>query len=185
MILYNIKKVKLTELDPSTGLEKESGIRTTLSTASECKLKPVTDDGDEDVLRTDDTILAIVRTEDLLYGYDITLTDNTFDLKCAELVAGYKVSGGEDDETKANVTTPMMSDGASGKQFKLEMYISNLEGDSIKNYVVITFNKCLGSFPEMDIGKDFFAPEFEIKARENTKAKLPIMGITQVDTLPE
>ena len=36
----------------------------------------------------------------------------------------------------------------------------------------------------MSIGKEFYAPEFEVKARENTKAKLPIKEITFVDALP-
>ena len=56
---------------------------------------------------------------------------------------------------------------------------------SIVNYCKITLNKCYGNFPEMSIGKEFYAPEFEVKARENTKAKLPIKEINFVDKLPE
>ena len=38
-ILYNIERVVLTELDPSTGLPKaEGGVKTTISTAKEAKL---------------------------------------------------------------------------------------------------------------------------------------------------
>ena len=36
----------------------------------------------------------------------------------------------------------------------------------------------------MTVGDGFFAPEFEIKARENTKASLPIKEIEFVDELP-
>ena len=36
----------------------------------------------------------------------------------------------------------------------------------------------------MSIGDGFYAPEFEIKARENTKASLPIKEITFVNELP-
>ena len=36
----------------------------------------------------------------------------------------------------------------------------------------------------MSIGDGFYAPEFEIKARENSAAKLPIKEITFVDEIP-
>ena len=37
----------------------------------------------------------------------------------------------------------------------------------------------------MKIGKEFFSPEFNIKARENTKAKLPTQEIDFIDKLPD
>ena len=36
----------------------------------------------------------------------------------------------------------------------------------------------------MTIGKEFFAPEFEVKARENSAADLPILSMEQVEELP-
>ena len=90
-ILYNIKKVVLTELDESTGSAKSSGIVTHIKTAQKAELEAVLSEGDEDILRSPEQILAVVRTNDLIYGYDMTLTDNTFDAKAAELVAGIKL----------------------------------------------------------------------------------------------
>ena len=77
-ILYNIKKVVLTELDSSTGAEKVSGVKATIATAQKAELEPVLSEGEEDVLRSPEKILAVVRTDDLIYGYDVKLTDNTF-----------------------------------------------------------------------------------------------------------
>jgi hypothetical protein len=37
----------------------------------------------------------------------------------------------------------------------------------------------------MDIGEGFYAPEFEIKARENSKANLPIQEMVFVESLTE
>ena len=183
-ILYNIERVVLTELDPTTGLPKSNGgVKTTISTAKEAKLSPVISEGAEDILRNATEILAVVREDDLLYGYDFTLTDNTFSIEAAQLVAGYvKTTGGSPGAN--DIETPMMENGNQGKPFKTEIYVANYEGDSIKNYCKITLNKCLGKFPEMTVGSEFYAPEFQIKARENTKASLPIKSIAWVDSLP-
>lgn len=182
-ILYNIKKVVLTELDPTTGEAKESGVVSHIKTAQKAELEPVLSEGEEDILRSDTNILAVVRTDDLIYGYDVKLTDNQFDDTVAGLVAGYKVTA--QTEPKANkLATPMMSEGNVAKPFKLEIYVANYSGDAIVNYAKVTLNKCTGKFPTMTVGDGFFAPEFEIKARENTKANLPIKEIEFVAELP-
>ena len=184
-ILYNIKKVVLTELDPKTGAPKASdGVKATIETAQKAELEPVLSEGDEDILRAPDKILAVVRTDDLIYGYDVKLTDNTFSADVAGLVAGYKVTKGSNSQ-KDKYATPMVNEGFTGKPFKLEIYVANYSGDSIVDYAKVTLNKCIGKFPTMSIGDGFYAPEFEIKARENTKAKLPIKEINFVNELPE
>lgn len=183
-ILYNIKKVVITELDPSKGTPKTGGVVSHIKTAQKAELEPVLSEGEEDILRSDTNILAVVRTDDLIYGYDVKLTDNQFDDTVAGLVAGYKVTA--QTEPKANkLATPMMSEGNVAKPFKLEIYVANYSGDAIVNYAKVTLNKCTGKFPTMTVGDGFFAPEFEIKARENTKANLPIKEIEFVDALPE
>lgn len=183
-ILYNIKKVVLTELDPSTGAPKVSdGVKATIDTAQKAELEPVISEGDEDILRSPEKILAVVRTDDLIYGYDVKLTDNTFSADVAGLVGGYKVTKGSNSQ-QDKYATPMVSEGFTGAPFKLDIYVANYSGDSIVNYAKITLNKCVGKFPTMSVGDGFYAPEFEIKARENTKASLPIKEITFVEELP-
>ena len=183
-ILYNIKKVVLTELDPKTGAPKASdGVKATIETAQKAELEPVLSEGDEDVLRAPEKILAVVRTDDLIYGYDVKLTDNTFSAEVAGLVAGYKVTKGSNSQ-KDKYATPMVSEGFTGKPFKLDIYVANYSGDAIVDYAKVTLNKCIGKFPTMSIGDGFYAPEFEIKARENSAAKLPIKEITFVDEIP-
>ena len=182
-ILYGIKKVVITELDESTGLAPTTkGLVKTIDTAEEAKLTPVLSEGSEEILRSATNILAVVREDDLLYGYDITFKDNSFDEELAGLIAGYKVT--KDELKTKKIETPLMTEGNIAKPFKMDVYVANYSGDSIVNYCKITLNKCYGKFPEMNIGKEFYAPEFEVKARENTKAKLPIKEITFVDALP-
>lgn len=181
-ILYGIKKVVLTELNVVSGAPQEGGLTAVIKTAEEASLEPVFSDGEEEILRNATNILAVVRSDDLLYGYDVTFTDNTFDLKVAQLLGGYKVSG---EEGKEVIETPMLVEGAVAKPFKMEIYVANYEMDAIVNYAKITLNKCYGKFPEMSIGNEFYAPEFEVKARENSAANLPIKQIEFVDEIPE
>lgn len=180
MILYGIKKAVLTELDASTGLVKESGVKATIKTAEEASLSPVLSEGAEEILRNDTNILAVVRTDDLLYGYDFTFKDNQFDLNSAQLLGGLVVEEGDNVVVK----TPMLSEGSVLRPFKMELYVANYEMDAIVGYAKITLNKCFGKFPEISIGKEFFAPEFEVKARENSAANLPIFSIEEVEELP-
>ena len=182
MYLYGIKKVVITELDATTGAAASSGKTFKIKTAKKAELEPVISEGEESILRNDTHILATVRTDDLLYGYNLTFTDNSFDVDMAGLIAGYKVTG---SEATLKVTTPMLSEGKIAKPFKMDIYVANYNGDSIDNYVKVTLNKCEGKFMNMALGEEFYAPEFEVKARENTKAGLPIKEISIVDTLPE
>lgn len=183
-VLYGVKLVILEEIDPATQLPVENGVKCRINTAESAELEAVVSEGEEEVARTDERILAIVRTPDLPYGYDVTLTDNTFDAEVAALIEG----GVIEKDADGNVTgyrAPFISEGSSNmKPFRALIYVANYEGDSIKNYVVITLNKCSGTAPGMNAAKEFYAPEYTIKAREATKAGLPIKSLSYVSTLP-
>lgn len=184
-VLYGVKLVTFEELDPTTQLTLENGVQCRINTAESAEMEAVTSEGEEEVARTDDRILAIVRTPDLLYGYDITLTDNTFDAQVAAMVEG----GVVEKDSAGNITgyrAPFISEGSTNlKPFRAKLYVANYEGDSIKNYVVVTFNNCSGVAPGMNAAKEFYAPEYTIKAREATKAGLPIRSLSYVNSLPE
>lgn len=187
-ILYNIKKVVIEELDPSTGLVKVGPAPIKLTCDSEADVDPVVSKGDEKVLRNDTHILAVARTKDLIYGYGVKLKNNTFDIGLAALIEGgtirYSEEVGHEDEI-VGYDSPMLEDGDTKiKEFKATIYVANYEGDNIKNYVKITLNKCTGTAPKMSLKKDFYAPEFDIDARENTKAGLTVKSIDYVDSIP-
>ena len=185
-ILYGIKLVEIEELDPTTQLPKVSGAKFRVDTAETAELEAITSEGTEDVKRNDTRILAIVRTPDLLYGYNLTFKDNTFDPEIMALVEGgtvKKASGGTGAIT--GYDSPMLSAGAANmKPFRMTLYVPNYVGDSIINYVKIILNNCTGTAPSMNLGKEFFAPEFNVKAREATKASLPIKSMDYVAKLP-
>lgn len=182
-ILYGIKLLELEELDEKTQLPKEGGVHCYVETGKSAELEPVVSDGEEKVARSDEKILAIVRTPDLLYGYNFKLVDNTFDISAASLIEGGIVRKNEEDEI-IGYDTAMLAQGATMKPFRATIYIANYVGDSIVNYVKLVLNRCTGSAPSIKVGDDFFAPEFEIKAREATKAGLPVKSIDYVNELP-
>lgn len=183
-VLYGVKLVVLEEIDPTTQLPVVDGIKCRINTAESAEMEPVTSEGEESVARTDDRILAIVRTPDLLYGYDVTLTDNTFDASVAALIEGGIIEKDANGNT-IGYRSPFISEGSTNmKPFRTLVYVANYEGDSIKNYVVITLNNCSGSAPGMNAAKEFYAPEYTIKAREATKAGLPIKSLSYVNELP-
>lgn len=183
-ILYGVKLLVLEELDEKTQKPKEGGVTCYATTGQSAELEPVVSEGEEKVARSDTHILAIVRTADLLYGYDLKLVDNTFDVNAAALIEG----GAVKKDPEGNVIgydSAMLADGATMKTFRATIYVANYAGDSIVNYVKLTLNKCTGIAPTIKVGDDFFAPEFEIKAREATKAGLPVKNLEYVDALPE
>jgi len=181
-LLYNVKKVILTELDPITGLAKGGATPINIDCDSDVELAPVVSKGEEKIKRDDTQILAIARTMDLLYGYGLKMTNATFDTAVASLIEGgiTRMSG----DTVVGYDSPKLADGVTMKPFKADIYISNYDGDSIKNYVKLTLNKCTGTAPSLTFKTDFFAPAFDIDARENTLANLPIKTLDYVDSLP-
>lgn len=187
-ILYGVKKVLIKELDPQKETPKSDNyVAGTIHTAEEIECEPVVSEGAEEILRTDDSLLAVVNTNDILYGYNLTLKDNTFNAEVAGLISGMTAANATSnkDNGAKKLTTPMLGTKDTNKLFIIEIYVANYKGSSIVNYCKITFNKCMGSALSFKAGKEFAAPEFTIKAREATVGAKPIMEIDFVDSLPQ
>lgn len=181
-ILYGVKLLILKELDPATQLAKAGGIVCRVETAASADLEPLFSSGNEKVLRTDDKILAIAKTEDLLYGYTLKFKDNVFDVNIIGLVEGGTIR--KVGQVIVGYDAPMMSEGCKILPFLAEVYVANYEGDSIVDYTKVTLNNCKGKTPKLTYLDDFFAPEFEVSAREASKAGKPVKSIDYIATLP-
>lgn len=185
-VLYNVKSVVITELEEGTGLPAKDKKAIYLDCDSEVELKPLVSKGNEKTLRTDTKILAVAKTPNLLYGYGLKMKNTVFNVEAASLIEGGKIIYDKEDKTKiVGYETPRLKEGVTMKHFKADIYVANYDGSDIKNYVKITLNKCQGEAPKLTFKKDFFAPEFEITALENTKADLPIRTVSYVTSLPE
>lgn len=181
-ILYGIKKIAIHELDPSTQLPLQGGICVIGKTAEECALEPVVSEGEETIKRVDNQILAVASTDDILYGYDVTLVDNVLDIEMASLMSGLKLVKEEEEVT--GYETPLLKDGVVFRPFALDIFCANYEGQSIKGYVKIRLNYCRGKANKFEVKKEFQMPEFSVSAREPSKAGLPIKKLSLLTELP-
>ena len=181
-VLYGVERVELEELDPTTDLPLVGGAHVVMNTSESVSLEAVVAEGMEEVKRTSRVILAIVRTPDLPYGYDVTYTENTWDAQLAALVEGGHVT--IKDGKVVAYDSAMIVEGSTLKPFRMVIYIANYEQDSVKNYVKLTLNKCTGNTPGFNAAQEFYAPEYTVKAREASKAGLPVKSIRYVDSLP-
>lgn len=186
-VLYGVKRAVVTPIDKITQVPKEAD-KVVFKTAEEVGIEKVVSEGGEEVLRTDDEILAVVTTADIGYGYDLTLVDNTFQLNIVGMLEGGTVRYDLQDPAKViGYDDPMMSDGAKVSPFKLELYIPSYVGTNIDCYIKLTFPNCTGAISKLEFKKEFTAPEFDIKAREATKLGKPSRSIdyVPVEDLPE
>lgn len=186
-ILYGVKLVVLTPLDKETGLSKVGSNKIVMQAAQEASVDPVISKGEEKILRDDDRILAVARTKDITYGYNFKLKDARPDLNIIQLIEGgtFKCEDPKDPKKITGYASPRLGEAVDLDPFRTEIYVGNYEGDSIKNYAKVTLNKCEGNAPGMAFKKDFYSPEFQIDARENTKAGLTAKEIDFVDKLPD
>lgn len=184
-ILYGVKYAEFEEIDKVTQEPVPDGIKVVVDTSESVEFEPTFSEGEEQIARSDEKVLAIVRTDDLLIGYDVTFKDNTFDPEIAGLVEGAVLYKDSANGAIKGYRSPKLSEGNSKmKPFRINLYVANYQGDSIVNYVKVTLNNCSGKAPKFSASKEFYAPEYTIKAREATRANLPIKSVTYVDELP-
>lgn len=185
--LYNVKKVIIEELDPSTGSAKVSGEKVTISCDSTIGLEPEINEGEKKTLRDSTRIIAQAKEEDLLEAMNMKLTSCRMPIEILPIIQGGTLRKGTSENASRIVgyDAPKSKDGNKNKKdFIVTAYVENYEGESVTNYVKFTFNKCRGSIMSFDLKKEFFTPEFNIRATENTKADKPIYSIDYVDVLP-
>ena len=184
-ILYGVKYAEFEEIDKLTQEPVEDGVKVVVDTSESVEFEPVFSEGEEKIARSDEKVLAIVRTDDLLIGYDVTFKDNTFDPEIAGLIEGAVLYKDSVNGSVKGYRSPKLSEGNSKmKPFRINLYVANYQGDSIVNYVKVTLNNCSGKAPKFSASKEFYAPEYTIKAREATRANLAIKSVEYVDDLP-
>ncbi|CAM3004777.1 hypothetical protein HAHI6034_10875 [Hathewaya histolytica] len=185
-ILYNVKRVEVEEIDTLTGDVKKGSKTFVIECDSEIGLEPEINEGEKKVLRDATKILAQAKEEDLLEGMGLKLSTVKFPAEVIPMIQGGTLRYDSSEPKKiVGYDAPTMAEGVKNKKyFRLKAYVENYEGDDVANYVVFTFWKCKGKPVKIDLKKDFFAPEFEIRATENTKIKKSVYSFDYVKTLP-
>lgn len=180
--LRGIKVVFLQAIDQATQLPIEDSEICRVQCAEGASMEPQVEEGEETTLICDGKVIADALDEDAIYGWNITLTNNTFDDCVQELVSGmvpvYETDAeGNPTEVVKRWDSPRLCDDNKFRPFRMFIFIAVYNGSTIVSHFVVIFNFCVGSSQTMDFtGTDFFSPEFTIKAREAVLADRPTMS---------
>ena len=132
--IANIERVKI--------VTQESTSKTyTLDTATSASFTGVLSEGAETELRVKNTIHGLIRTEDLVKGYDIEIEDQTLIMQVLALIDG----GEYTDGPNPTYTAPAAGVAVERTKFDLFLYTSDRDTDgSAESYHEWKFPSCKG-----------------------------------------
>lgn len=174
--IANIERVKITT-------EEDSPSTFVFETATSCAFNAAVSAGNETEQRVKNQILGLLKTEDLVKGYDLDLEDQRLIMDVLALVDGGTVTGKGDEWTK--YSGPVAGEPVKRKPFTMELYTSDrdTDGEAIE-YYCWKFVGCKGSPISGSASDGSFATlKYSIKSRP-PKGVSP-MEITKVDKLPD
>lgn len=155
-----------------------------IKTASEASIKGTVDSGENKPLRKGNRLLARHKTEDLITGYEISLSDLLVYPEVVALIDGGVVTNSEEGAFES-YAGPVTGEEVVRTVFALELYCANKDtGNNIVNYQKLTFTGCRGkSMVEWDIKEgEFFAPKYTIESMPAVGESPMTMEV--VDALP-
>ena len=154
-------------------------------TADEAEVEPEVSEGEENILRVKNQILAINRTEDIVIGYNLTLKNNELILEMLQLVDGgeFKYDSGESTKVIGYIA-PKPGVVVERKPFDLVLYSAEKDtGGDVVGYAKFTFKNTKGTPVKYSLKDgEFFVPEMELKSRPKP-SQVPV-EIDFVDKLP-
>lgn len=179
-----VREIPLANVARAEIVTEETMPRTyVVDTYNEVTLEAFVSEGEEKELRKGNRLIAQLKTEDLVKGYDVKLKDLVM---CPEVFA--LIDGGESRATEAGefeaYVGPKMGEAVTRTPFTLNLYTEEKDGDGeTKGYLKVTCKHCKGSPASITIKDgDFFAPEYALKSRPK-KGERPL-EITALAELP-
>ena len=171
MSVKNIEERVLANIVRAEIIDEESQTVYSFNTASEASIKPYVSEGEEKIHRVKNTILATLRYEDILLGYEIKLVNNTFCPELLSLIDGGTVTY-DDEEKFASYTSPVVEAKASTtrKNLTVCLYTEELDCDGeTMGYFKFTFRHAKGKPVEYTIKDgEFIVPELTLRSRAKT-----------------
>ena len=174
--IANIERVRITT-------EGESPSTYVFETATSCAFNAAVSSGNETEQRVKNQILGLIKTEDLVKGYDLDLEDQRLIMDVLALIDGGTVTGNGEEWTKYE--SPAAGTPVVRKPFKMELFTSDrdTDGEAVE-YYCWTFQHCKGA-PVSGSAQDgsFATLKYTIKSRP--KKGVSPMVIERVETLPD
>lgn len=155
-----------------------------VSTSDEMTLEAVISEGTKKELRKLNRIIAQLRTEDLLMGYDIKLKDLIMNPEVFAIVDG----GVSTFETEGGAFTkyvgPKMGEVVERTPVTINIYTTEVNAQSkTVGYYKLTCKHCVGKPASITIKDgEFYSPEYSLTSRPGT-GESPL-EITPIDALP-
>lgn len=163
--------------------EEETPRTYRVTTASEAKVEAFVSEGEEKELRKGNRLLAQLKTEDLIKGYDVTLTDLTMNPEVYAIIDGGVSTADAEGRAFQRYTGPRVGEVLSRMPFTLNMYTEEKDGDGeTKGYLKLSCMHCKGTPASIEIKDgDFCAPEYTMKSRPKIgEAPLSIEYLTEL-----
>lgn len=137
-------------------------IFTLIDMAREANIEAYISEGAENVLRVKNTIKALNKLEDIVLGYNITLSAVTAQPEVLALI-----DGGIWDTTTKKYTAPVVGQPVTRIPFKLKIYTEDKDANGeTKGYVCFTFMHCKGQPVNYTIQDgEFFTEELRATSR--------------------
>lgn len=155
-----------------------------IKTSTEASFKGAVDEGKETPLRKKNTILALNKTDDIVKGYDVSLTDVLVHPEVLALVEGGTATF-EQDTGFTSYSGPVAGQPVTRIPFDLDIYCANLDtsGDP-DGYLQFALKQCKGKPTEFALKDgEFFTPNYTVESRP--PAGSPMVEITKAAALPE
>lgn len=154
-----------------------------VSTANEAKIEAFVSEGEEKELRKGNRLLAQLKTEDLIKGYNVTLKDLTMIPQVYAIIDGGVSAADPEGSTFKSYTGPKVGEALSRTPFTLNLYTEEKDGDGeTKGYLKMSCQHCKGTPASIEIKDgDFCAPEYKMKSRPKIgEAPLSISYLTEL-----
>lgn len=155
-----------------------------VSTANEAKIEAFVSEGEEKELRKANRLLAQLKTEDLIKGYDVTLKDLTMNPQVFAIVDGGVSTVAAEGGKFQNYTGPKVGEVLTRTPFTINVYTEEKDGDGeTKGYLKLSCQHCKGTPASIELKDgDFCAPEYKLKSRP--KIGESPLAIEYLDKLP-
>ena len=184
LILYeggNIANVERVEL-----VTEEDTPRTIVfETSTNCSFDPAVSSGTEVEQRVKNRIMGLLRTDDILKGYDLTLEDQRLIAEALALIDGGTLTKDETSNKWTKYASPTAGSVVNRTPFALNLYTSDRSTDAeVIEYYKWHFPHCKGK-PISGGAQDgqFSTLRYTVNSRppKGTSA----LEVTRVETLPE
>lgn len=148
--------------------EEETPVSYSFKTASDANVEPDVSEGEENILRVKNTILATNKTEDIVIGYAVTVTDNVFNPELFALIDGGTIEFDETETDKfVSYDAPVSGQPVTKKLFTVDFYSEHKDasGETL-GYMKFTFKHCKGKPVKYSIvDGEFQVPEMQFVSR--------------------